>query len=59
MSIKIGISGSDACRQVWRCSELYRDDFDLVLVNDLTDPRPTRICSVRLTYGRFDGTSIR
>ncbi|HET7088206.1 MAG TPA: glyceraldehyde 3-phosphate dehydrogenase NAD-binding domain-containing protein, partial [Anaerolineae bacterium] len=59
MTIKIGINGFGRIgRQVTKALfELYKDDFDLVLVNDLTDSRTNaHLFKYDSTYGRFDGT---
>jgi len=59
MTIKIGINGFGRIgRQVTKALfELYKDDFDLVLVNDLTDSKTNaHLFKYDSTYGRFDGT---
>ncbi|HKZ82707.1 MAG TPA: type I glyceraldehyde-3-phosphate dehydrogenase [Anaerolineae bacterium] len=59
MTIKIGVNGFGRIgRQVTKALfELYRDDFDLVLVNDLTDSKTNaHLFKYDSTYGRFDGS---
>ncbi len=59
MTIKIGINGFGRIgRQVTKALfELYRDDFDLVLVNDLTDSKTNaHLFKYDSTYGRFGGS---
>ena len=59
MAVKIGINGFGRIgRQVTKALfEMYRDDFDLVLVNDLTDSKTNaHLFKYDSTYGRFDGS---
>ena len=59
MAVKIGINGFGRIgRQVTKALfELYKDDFDLVLVNDLTDSKTNaHLFKYDSTYGRFDGS---
>ena len=59
MAVKIGINGFGRIgRQVTKALfELYRGDFDLVLVNDLTDSKTNaHLFKYDSTYGRFGGS---